>query len=262
MAKRVDPEGLEIRTVSRHASFDGRDVLEIGCGDGRLALKYAHIARRVVAIDPNADSIKLARRNLPDDLSSKLEFRIGRGEELAFPAESFDLVFFTWSLCCTDIPVMGKALEEAWRVLKPKGTLINLQPSLHQPFESGALSYLIRKKFGTTVDDERYRQSRFALKYLSLIEKRFGLVAEEEFTVSTYFDTVDDALADLTRDVKELYEKLDAQRKQKIHETLRSTLTDGGILTKENAVVSVFRKGTSGAKPGSVANALDSRRAS
>ena len=89
---------------------------------------------------------------------------------------------------------MGKALDEAWRVLKRDGMLINLQPSLYQPFEQGALAYLVRKRFGTSVDDDRYRQSRLALKYKSLIEGMFDLVAEAEFPVKTVYDSVQDAI--------------------------------------------------------------------
>jgi len=175
MAKLQDPEGIETKTVLKHLTFDGKDVLEIGCGDGRLTFKYAEMARRVVAIDPIEESIEKAKSNRPKNLHHRLEFLVGQGEKLTFPDQSFEIVFFSWSLCCTDIPKMGKALDEASRVLRPGGDLINLQPSLQQPFSNGAVSYLVQKKFGTSVDDERYRQSRLVLKYLALIEERFNL---------------------------------------------------------------------------------------
>src|SRR2546428_1788747 len=167
------------------------------------------MARRVVAIDPLDEGIEKAKSNKPKNLHRKVDFHVGHGEKLSFPDQSFDVVFFSWSLCCTDIPKMGKALDEASRVLRPGGTLINLQPSLHQPFSSGAVSYLIQKKFGTSVDDDRYRQSRLALKYLALIEESFNLVEEEEFTVNTYYDTIDEAVDDSIRVRKEQYDKLD-----------------------------------------------------
>lgn len=258
MAKHVDPEGLEINKAFRHASFEGKDVLEIGCGDGRLSFKYAAKANRVVAIDPSSDSIEAAKRSLPKGLASKLTFRVGRGEELGdLPAESFDLVFFSWSLCCTDVPVMGRALDEAWRVLKRNGTLINLQPSLYQPFESGALTYLVKKRFGTSVDEERYAQARFALKYKSLIERMFDLVAEEEFGVDTRYDTVEDALEEVTRDAKEQYARLDGKTKQRIRDELKSRLTRNGIVLTENAVLSVFRKHDSGTRQASARASLE-----
>jgi len=237
---------MEIRTALKHASFDDGDILEIGCGDGRLTFKYAGKARRVVAIDPITDSIKTAKRGAPKSLAGKLEFRVGGGERLTFPDSSFNTVFFTWSLCCTDIPSMGRALDEAWRVLKRGGTLINLQPSLHQPFGRGVISYLIQKKFGTSVDDERYAESRRALKYASLVAEKFFPIAEEEFTVNTYFDTVDEALDDFTRDRKEQYDRLDPKTKGRIRNIVNSMTGENGVLTQENAVLTVLSKTSPG----------------
>jgi len=242
MARLEDPEGIEIKTVLKHLTFDGKDVLEVGCGDGRLTFKYAEMARRVVAIDPLDDSIEKANGNQPKSLRRRLEFRVGHGEKLAFPDQSFDVVFFSWSLCCTDVPKMGKALDEASRVLRPGGTLINLQPSLHQPFSSGAVSYLIQKKFGTSVDDERYRQSRLALKYLALIEERLNFVGEEEFTVNTYYDTIDEAVDNSIRVRKEQYESLKPGTKERIRKILSSRTIQDKILVQENAVLTVLRK--------------------
>jgi ubiquinone/menaquinone biosynthesis C-methylase UbiE len=242
MAKLQDPEGIEIKTLLKHLSFNGKDVLEIGCGDGRLTFKYAEMARRVVAIDPLKESIEKAKSNQPKNLHRRLEFRVGQGEKLAFPDQSFEVAFFSSSLCCTDIPKMGKALDEASRVLRPGGTLINLQPSLHQPFSNGAVSYLIQKKFGTSEDDERYRQSRLALKYIALIEERLKLVDEEEFTVNTYYNNIDEAVDDTIRVRKEQYDKLDERTKVRIRKMLNSRIIQKKILVQENAVLTVLRK--------------------
>lgn len=250
MAKHVDLKGLEIKTALRNAPFESKDILEIGCGDGRLTFKYARKAHRVVAVDPSAASIETASRNTPKSLASKLIFRVGRGEELGdYQAKSFDVVFFTWSLCCTSIPVMGRALDEAWRVLRRDGVLVNIQPSLHQPFRSGALTYLVKGKFGTTVDDERYRQSRLALKYKSLVEGRFELLGEEEFPVKTAYDTVEDVIDDLKCGAREQYDSLDEKTKRRIHDELASRRTGGSIIMIENAVLTVLRKQESRTQP-------------
>ena len=71
------------------------------------------MAKRVVAIDPEAEEIEKAKKKVSESLESKLKFQVGRGEELPFPEGSYDLVFFTYSLCCISPPYMRKALEEA-----------------------------------------------------------------------------------------------------------------------------------------------------
>ena len=36
MTIRDDPEGTEIKTLLKHVSLGGKEVLEVGCGEGRL----------------------------------------------------------------------------------------------------------------------------------------------------------------------------------------------------------------------------------
>ena len=241
MTIRDDPEGMEVRTLTKHVPLKGMEVLEVGCGEGRLTFQYYAKARRVVAIDSLASSIRAAKRYSPKGLHAP-EFRVGRAEKLTFRDESFDVAFFSWSLCCIDIPAMGKAIDEAWRVLKPGGTLANMQPSLYQPFAKGTVTYLIDGQFGTTVDDERYRQARMALKYAALIEGKFRHVGEEEFTVSTYYDSESEALKDLTADSREHYSALDRKTKARIKEVIGSMRTSKGIRTRDNVVLTVLAK--------------------
>jgi ubiquinone/menaquinone biosynthesis C-methylase UbiE len=77
-------------------------VLEIGCGDGRLTLRLARLGAIIEAIDPDAASIRQARRQLralPTRLARNVHCHVGQGEHLNFPDESFDRVLFAWSLC-------------------------------------------------------------------------------------------------------------------------------------------------------------------
>jgi ubiquinone/menaquinone biosynthesis C-methylase UbiE len=98
MPVRIDPEDTETAALHDYADFNGKRVLEIGCGDGRLTWRYADRATHVVAIDPNADDIEIAIEECPAELRDKIEFRAARLEELDLPAEKFDLALLSWSL--------------------------------------------------------------------------------------------------------------------------------------------------------------------
>ena len=65
MAWRSDPEGAETDALARLAPVDGLRVLELGCGDGRLTLRYADSAASVLAVDPDADDATL-HENQPE----------------------------------------------------------------------------------------------------------------------------------------------------------------------------------------------------
>lgn len=98
MAFVVDPERNEVKALRRIAAWRGRRVIEIGCGDGRLTLRLAALGARVLAIDPDAEAIRAARRSLPSRFAERVRYRVGRAGLLGGRKESFDLAVFAWAL--------------------------------------------------------------------------------------------------------------------------------------------------------------------
>ncbi len=98
MASVLDPEEVETRVIHDLIDFLGKDVLEIGCGDGRLTWRYADRAASVLAIDPKEAKIALAHENTPDHLRPTVTFQAA--DILTFePLEAaFDIVLISWSL--------------------------------------------------------------------------------------------------------------------------------------------------------------------
>jgi len=101
MAVRVDPEGNEIRALFDLVDLRGRDVLEIGCGDGRLTWRYADSVSHVTAIDPFAEGIKRATQSLSEASKGRVEFHNVAFEEFAAVTgpSTFDTAILSWSLC-------------------------------------------------------------------------------------------------------------------------------------------------------------------
>ena len=52
MTIRSDPEKNETRALLDLVDFSGKQVLEIGCGDGRMTWRYAGAAAHVTCIEP------------------------------------------------------------------------------------------------------------------------------------------------------------------------------------------------------------------
>ena len=98
MTWRIDPEGVELRTLRKLAPVDGLHVLELGCGDGRLTVQYAPAAASVLAVDPDAERIAEAREALPPDLEGKVSFRVAGAADVNAPRRRYDLALFSWSL--------------------------------------------------------------------------------------------------------------------------------------------------------------------
>jgi ubiquinone/menaquinone biosynthesis C-methylase UbiE len=98
MGAAKDPEDAETRALLALADFTDRDVLEVGCGDGRLTRRYADHARTVLGLDASAPAIIVARAMLPPRLRSRVSFRVADVITASLPAVAFDLALLSWSL--------------------------------------------------------------------------------------------------------------------------------------------------------------------
>ena len=98
MTLRVDPEKNEVRALKELANWRGKQVLEIGCGNGRLTRRLANLGAQVEALDPDKKMIALARKELPGRYADRVKFKVGVAENLKYPKQTFDIVVFAWSL--------------------------------------------------------------------------------------------------------------------------------------------------------------------
>lgn len=98
MTIRFDPEGAETRVVRDLIDFRGKDVLEIGCGDGRLTWRVGPTARSVLALDPKAEEIATARREAARRGLDQIRFEVGDITTLAPPPAAFDVAVLSWSI--------------------------------------------------------------------------------------------------------------------------------------------------------------------
>ena len=95
----------------------GRDVLDVGCGEGRFCRMLAARGARTTGVDPTVELIAEARRRQPGGV-----FHEAGGEALPLPAASTDLVVSYVAL--VDIPDYRAAIREMARVLRPGGRCV------------------------------------------------------------------------------------------------------------------------------------------
>ena len=93
-----DPEGTETRIIHNLVNFEGKDILEIGCGDGRLTWRFAEKAASVFAIDPKEDEVTQAIAATPETLNPIVTFAAADVTTLPLTTNSYDVAVFTWSL--------------------------------------------------------------------------------------------------------------------------------------------------------------------
>lgn len=137
---------------------EGERILDVACGAGTLSLKIGQRGCRVHGIDLSEGAINSAK------LLSKTErlpcdFEVGNAEDLPYPDGYFDKVVFSSSL--EHIEDDMKALQEACRVLKPKGKVI---------LTTDSLNYAISDEL-----KERHRTIAYVVNYYTpqKLEERF-----------------------------------------------------------------------------------------
>ncbi len=88
----------ELREWGGQPLVRGKRVLDLGCGDGRLALGVAPFAKMVDGIDPDAEAIAAATRSARKAGVRNVRFAVGAAQHLPFPDAAFDVVTLSWTL--------------------------------------------------------------------------------------------------------------------------------------------------------------------
>lgn len=116
------------KTNAKMASDISPKVLDVGCGNGRLAAFLKNELIHYIGLDNNKKLLSIAKKNNP-----KATFRYGDILKLPFPIHSFDTI---WCIAVLHhIPTKKlqlKALREMRRVLKKGGFLILMVWNLWQ----------------------------------------------------------------------------------------------------------------------------------
>jgi len=92
------PPQHELREYGGVGLVRGKRVIDIGCGDGRMALGCAPHAAEVVGVDPDPEAIRLARVKARELGVTNVEFKVGVAQALPFADGHFDVAILSWTL--------------------------------------------------------------------------------------------------------------------------------------------------------------------
>ena len=94
---RPPPED-ELRAYGGARLVRRKRVIDIGCGDGRMAIGCAPHASEVVGVDPDPSAIRLARERARELGARNATFKVGVAQSLPFPDDHFDVAILSWTL--------------------------------------------------------------------------------------------------------------------------------------------------------------------
>jgi ubiquinone/menaquinone biosynthesis C-methylase UbiE len=163
-------------------SLNGKDILELGCGNAELTRRIATTGhdRKIMATE--VDQIQHNKNISIDDLPN-VTFTLAGSEDIPADNESFDVVIIFKSLHHVPVERMADALREVKRVLRPGGMAY-----ISEPVFDGDFNEVIR----LFNDEEHVRKEAYDAIKKSIENKDFLSVHEILFNTPMEFDSFED----------------------------------------------------------------------
>jgi ArsR family transcriptional regulator len=105
------------------------DIADLGAGEGLVSQLLAHRARQVWCIDNSPRMVEVGTALAKDNGLANLGYKLGDIENVPLPDRSVDLAILSQALHHAQHP--QRAVEEAFRILRPGGQILVLDLNQH-----------------------------------------------------------------------------------------------------------------------------------
>ena len=210
--------------------LDGLSVVDVGAGNGKFARAFARRGAEVTGIEIDAEKVEIAKQAAHPGV----RILLGRGEGLPLDDRSADVVCFMFSFHHVPHSLQEAALDETWRVLKPKARLHVVDPLPHGPM-SDVLAPL---------DDETEVRTKSQARLDKLAEKgRFSLLSKVDYAMALKvpdFDSYVDGM--IAVDPRRALKLPSVREEMRVAFEKGAKRTDDGVLVEEPCVAYHFEK--------------------
>lgn len=221
----------EVTLMLEQLPFTGARVLELGCGKAEKTRMLAENAGVAHILALEVDDIQ-HQRNL--QISDLPNVQFSRGGAEAIPADdaSIDIVLMFKSLHHVPMDLMGQALSEIARVLKPGGLAW-----ISEPVYAGNLNEV----FKLFHDEKTVREAAFGAVCKAVEDGRLLLEKELFFNTRSFFENFEQFDARMIR-VTHSNHQLSPDLYQQVRDKFESFLTPEGTTFLNPQRVDLLRK--------------------
>ncbi len=155
-------------------------VLDIGCNDGSISLLVAKKCKKLVGVDVDSQILGIAEKRFKKAKLKNFELKIVDAEKaLPFKAGQFDVVIAIDVI--EHISNYQKAVEDVFRILKPKGKFLMAVPNVETSWKR------LQKKYGFFYYSDPDHKIEFTKEQLKKLLTSCNFMIENMQT--TVFDT-------------------------------------------------------------------------
>lgn len=158
----------ELEIIQQHLPIQDKLLLELGCGRAWMTRQLAERFQPRQIIATEVDTIQHGKNLLIDDLPN-VTFTAGGAEAIDLEDSSVDVVIMLKSLHHVPLPLMGLALSEIARVLRPGGLAY-----ISEPVYAGDFNEILR----LFNDEKQVRKAAFAAVQNSVAKNELLLVRQ------------------------------------------------------------------------------------
>ena len=155
----------------------GASILELGCGGAQHTVAIAGLDHTIELTALEVDQIQHAK-NLTSINKPNITFKLAGAQAIPESDASFDIVMLFKSLHHVPLDLLGQALTEIHRVLKPGGLVY-----ISEPIFAGAFNEILRLFH----DEQAVRLAAFKAVCDAVAEGHFELVEQIFFHTPTHF---------------------------------------------------------------------------
>jgi len=203
-------------------NWQGKTILDIGCGDGTLSLEVLKKTKcnKLIGIDISEEKIERTKKLKKD----KLEFLVANVSKLPFNNESFDSIFCNIAFHLFEDK--KKALEEIYRVLKQKGEVIINYIEIKSDVLKNLESILLNLPFNRFVKIKSKKDIKISKKEFYNIVRKIGFSKIDVISKNDliYYKTLSSLLKGYKKTIDSKIEKLPEELKKKAKEELNKKL--------------------------------------
>ncbi len=171
----IGKEDMQIITDQISKLTNLGDVLELACGSGIYTRILCNNCDSILATDYSNAMVEHSKNKFSSTRNIKVEQ--ANAMDLQYEPESFDTIFMANLLHI--VPDYDKVINNAYRVLKPKGRIVTLDftSSGMNIFNMMILVYKFIKAYG--MPDEKAKKTQFSPSDIKELFERYNLQTED-----------------------------------------------------------------------------------